>query len=202
MNRNKEGLVFYRKPNTEVEILRRYNDKFYLVKEANMINKDSRSDILLTPEDIIKILDNQNEIKEKIKKAIEYHKKQEKEEVQRKEKEDQKQKEYENVYGFCDKMSPMQKGKILKVLNKTYNYYSDGKFIANMSRKDFLKKHIENNNCIKHLKDLKYFTKDGECKIKNNEYRLVLKDNTFYEITKTEYNYANYLINCLTEKAI
>ena len=89
----------------------------------------------------------------------------------------------------------MQKGKILKVLNKKENYYSEGKYIGTIAKKDFIKNILDNNGTVEHKKDVRYWNKKSEVKIKANEYRLVLPDNTFYEITKTEYDFALYLIN-------
>ena len=38
-----------------------------------------------------------------------------------------------------------------------------------------------------------YWNKKSEVTLKENEYRLVCTDNSFYEITKTEYDFAMYI---------
>lgn len=98
------------------------------------------------------------------------------------------QEEKENLYGFVDKKSPMQKQKIVNILMKTYRY--DDKII---SRKD---------HCIKLLKEGYY----SKIKTYSNEYNKRAKNDTttinglyapeggsFYEVTKTEYDFFNYL---------
>lgn len=112
-----------------------------------------------------------------------------------KEQEEKEKFEYENVYGYLDNKTPLQKGKILKILNTKTSYSKDGMNLGYMARKDFLYKMIREGYEVEHKKDLKYWGKDYELKVKANEYRLVAPDKSFYEITKTEYDYANYLIN-------
>lgn len=196
-----QGLIFYRKPATEVEILKKYGDKYYQVKETYILTGESVDNTLLTPEQIQNYLDNQDEIIKGVIKAIEFNNKQKKLQEDQDKKELEQQQEYENVYGYLDNKTPMQKGKILKILNKETHYYSDGKYLGYWTRKEFLYNMINNGYIIEHKKDLKYWGKGYEEKIKANEYRLVAPDNSFYEITKTEYDYTEYLIkNVLIDK--
>ena len=194
MIKNYTGIKFESLSCIDNEVLQRYNDKYYLIKEVNIITGKSRSDILLTPEQIQEYLDNQEEIIEKNKKAMEYHIKTEEQTELEKQKELQEQAEYENVYGYLNNKTPIQKGRILKILNVKISYAKDGEFLGYLTRKDFLYRMINEGCFIAHKKDINYYGKDGELRVKPNEYRLVDSDGSFYEITKTEYDYANYLI--------
>jgi hypothetical protein len=90
-------------------------------------------------------------------------------------------------------MTALQKGKVLKVLNKKINYFSNGKYVNTISRKDFIKNHLENGSNIQHKKNVRTWTKKGITE-KENSFQLVLSDESYYEITKTEFDYANYLL--------
>ena len=89
-------------------------------------------------------------------------------------------KEYERLNQFADDMTPMQRGRVNAALNKTFKY--DGKV---MSRREFIEEAVKGH---------KAYTKlyEGE---KGNEYALYKdKDARYYsQITKTEYDYFNYL---------
>jgi len=87
----------------------------------------------------------------------------------------------------------MAKGKLLKTLNTKYNYYESGIYKSSMTRKDFIKLSLDKGAALEHKKDLKHYDKNCELKIKANEYRLISPDNSFYVITKTEYDYGVYL---------
>ena len=110
-------------------------------------------------------------------------------------KEEQIQFEYNNTYGFIEsiKLTPMAKGKMLKILNTKENYACNGESLGVMTRKNFLKLMLEKSGSFEHKKDSKYYDRNGELKIKANEYRLNFPDNSFYVITKTEYDYGMYL---------
>jgi len=178
------GLKFFSAQMKQMEVIE-YSEKYkgFLVSEQDM------------PEGYRAIMQDQ-EIEfylSKQSKYIECHNRHLEEERQEKEKQEQKQFEYNNTYGFTDNLTPMQKGKILKTLNKSFNYYENGIFKTNSTRKDFIKAMLEEGYKLEHKTNLKYYTKKGELKIKANEYRLVSPDNSFFEITKTEYDYAVYL---------
>lgn len=189
------GIKFQSRPCLEVEVTNKYGDKYYQVKETNLITGEVNTTTLLTPDDIQRNLDNQELIINKNRSAIESHKEREIRTEIEKQKELAEQLEYENVYGYLDNKTPMQKGKILKTLNVKAHYHNNGTYLGHMTRKDFLYKMISEGYTTAHLKDLKYWGKDYELKTKSNEYRLVAPDESFYEITKTEFDYANYLIN-------
>ncbi len=196
------GITFYDRPASLITVLKKYNDKFYLVREEDLIKKEIREDLLMTEEQIKVILQNQEYIKERVEKALKYHDKMRKQEEDQINKEEEKRKNYENTYGYTDNMSPIQKGKILKVLNKQYNYYDNGEYIGSYTRKDFIKMMLDKGYTVEYKTNLKYYSKNGELKIKANEYRLIDRDNLFYEITKTEYDYAKYLLKNIVQNKV
>jgi hypothetical protein len=196
---NKE---FYTRPCHYNKVLRKYNNEYYLVEEKDLISGDAREDILYTEEQINKYLSEQDFIIDKVNKAIESNKKMLEIERQEQEKREAKEREYNNTYGYADNMSPMAKGKVLKILNKTENYYDNGKYIGTIVRKDFIKNILESGGNVEHKTNISNWNKKSEVTIKANEYRLVLQDNSFYIITKTEYDYSIFLKDKLLKEAI
>ncbi|MFW6016260.1 MAG: hypothetical protein ACOCRK_07450, partial [bacterium] len=94
-------------------------------------------------------------------------------------------------FGFTDNKKPMQKAKIEQSLDKLIRV--DGvvvtrkEFIRNILKKGYIP-YIEENYCY-YSKKLDDYTKP------KNDYRLTdQKENSFYQITKTEHDYANYLL--------
>jgi len=178
------GLKFYSAQMDILEVLE-YSEyhKGYLVLEQDM------------PEGYRAIMQNQ-EIEFYLSKQtewIESDKRYREIERQEQEKRDLEEFNYNNTYGYTNNLTPLQKGKILKTLNKKFNYYENGIFKTNSTRKDFIKSMLEEGYTLEHKTNLNYYTKKGELKIKANEYRLTSPDNSFFEITKTEYDYAVYL---------
>lgn len=188
-----EGLTFYSKPCNVITVLKRYNDQFYQVEDKHIITGDSRNDILLTPEAIQYELGNQEEIQEQIQKAIAYHAQQEIDKSKQEKEEAEEQLEFNNVFGYCDNMQPYQKGKILITLNKEIRH--NNKYIT---RKEFIKTLLEQGYTLRILDTMLTSSKKTKQleRIENykNNVPIIKKDNTFYEITKTEYNYGMYLI--------
>lgn len=195
------GKEFYTRPNHYNKVLQLYGTgKYYLISEKDLITGNIRNDILLTPEQVKEYLNNQDYIIEKVKKSIESHKKYLEYEKQEQEQQAEKERQYNNTYGYTDNMSPMARGKILKTLNKTENYYNNGEYVGTIARKDFIKNILESGGNIEHKTNLKYYARNYELKTKENEYRLITPDGSFYTITKTEYNYALYLFNNVINK--
>lgn len=192
-NRMLTGKQFYTRPNYYNKILKQYNNKYYLVEEENLITGETRSDILLTEQDINNYLSEQEIIIPLVNKSLEYYKKMIEQEQKEKEKQEAIEKEYNNTFGFTDNLSAMAKGKILKILNTKENYACNGETIGLMTRKDFLKSMLDKGYALEHKKNIKYYAKNYELKTKDNEYRLNFPDNSFYVITKTEYDYGIYL---------
>lgn len=184
-----EGLTFYSKPCNVITVLKRYNDQFYKVEDKHIITGDARNDILLTPEAIQNDLNNQEEIKQRIERALEYDKKQKEATQQEEQQEKQEQEEYNNVYGYCDNMILLQKGKVLKVLNKEERY--KGKI---SKRKDFIKSKLEENWHIDIENNVKRWTRNGITEKETCYYIKNVKENIALSITKTEYDYGLHLI--------
>nr|DAX35142.1 MAG TPA: hypothetical protein [Bacteriophage sp.] len=101
-----------------------------------------------------------------------------KEEKVRREAEEKAQ--HESFYGFTDGMSAMEKGRIIKVLDKLYRYEG-----VVMSRAEHVKSSIE-SGCTVSVKE-----KDDGSKM----YCLDTLRGSFYVITKTEYDFARYLLS-------
>lgn len=136
----------------------KYSDKYnaYLVIEENM---PEHHRLIMKVQEIEYYLSKQD----KIKKGKEKSEQREKEEEKRQQEEDFK---INNTWGYADNLPPMQKGRILKILNKKINYYHDGEHVANMARKDFIKSMLEKGYYIEHKQNIKYWAKNGELKIK------------------------------------
>ena len=182
----KVGTEFY----TTIEgkmTIKEYIEKFkmYSVIENNKLFKH---------EDIQNYIDNEELTKARIERSrqrqIEIQEQLQKE----KEIEEQKQLEYNFCYGYTDSKTDLQKGKILKVLNKNVIY--NNKLI---SRKDLIHNMIKDNICrtsiynntnrySDHKVDLTY-----KKLVDKVEYRFYTGE-SFIEVTKTEYEYINYLL--------
>lgn len=96
-----------------------------------------------------------------------------KEDKAREEKEAKDKADKENLYGFTEGKTPMQHGKILKTL--MVEVARDGKLYT---RKDLM---------------VKIATEGGKSGEKR---RIFLTESTFIEVTKTEHDFFNYLIDC------
>lgn len=181
------GCKFLDYEGNTLEVVERYNEQFYLVKSP-LHNWERKCGELMTDEDIERYLSSQ----EKIKAAIESNRKYQ-EEVDRKHREaEQKRIEKEDLYGYDAHMTDMQRGKVLKTLMK-----STAENGILMTRKDFIKSHIEAGAHTKQVDGVtsfygsKWERKESKPK---TEYRLYDADeNSFYIITKTEYDFANYI---------
>lgn len=185
-------LVFYSRPTDKNKIIKKFNENLYLVEQTNVITGSSRNDILLSTEDIQENINNQDKIIKVIEKAIQFDKDQ-KELKQREEAQLQlEQEEYENVYGYCDNMTQLQQGKSLKVLNK--NVMIDSKY---MTRKEFIYNKIKEGYEPKIID--KIMTSQRKINLERKEtYKynvpVIESKDGFYTITKTEYNFALYLL--------
>lgn len=143
---------------------------------------------LMTIEDIELYLNKQEEIKKDIELMNEII-------IKKKQEEDQKKKKYEFVHGFCDNIEPMQKAKMLTVLNKVVSY--NGKY---KSRKEHIESMLkEGYNPIIKDEVMSSNRKINLERIVKYKYNVPVmeKGNEFLEITKTEYNYAIYLLDKL-----
>lgn len=175
----------------EYEVIE-FIEKFDMYRLKNYTtNKDNE---LMKRDSIINYIDNKESIlkrKEKSRKRLEEI---EKLELIQKEKELKELNNYNNDYGFTKNKNDLQRGKILKILNKKVIF--DSKVI---SRKDLIVKLINNRKCT--LKEVlltnRYSSKKINLeyrKLKDKlEFRLYFEKGKFLELTKTEYEFANYI---------
>lgn len=133
---------------------------------------------------------------------IEFRKKQDAKAVARQEKEDAIKAEYEDVKGFAKERTSMQKANLLKALNK--NVQLDGKLVT---RKEFIEDLVDAGNTISTREEnkVKPMSKRADFRANQQEQdeherkiREAGKKTVYslgsYDITKTEYDYAEYLI--------
>jgi len=148
---------------------------------------------IISQEEINNDLLHQDEYEAEHDKREKYDEEQAEKQRLRIEKETKAKAELENLYGFDSGLTPMQRGKLLKVLLKEYRY--DG---IVMTRKDFLYKNINNGCTVKQVDNvISYYGSRWDKKESKpkTEYRLMVENNFSYTITKTEFEFANYLIN-------
>ena len=132
----------------------------------------------------IKDLMPKEEIEQSFKYSDYYKEQNEKRIAEEKEKVKQKEaeeKEYKDIKGFAEDKSEMQKGKIQKTLNEKINYSSYG--------------------YLKRKEGISLIVKDGympKTRIEKERTKYMLfNENTkrYYDVNKTEYEYAEYLLN-------
>jgi len=118
-------------------------------------------------------------------------------ERKKKEKENSDKEEYEFVHGFTDGMSPIQKARVLKILNtkETFN----GKV---RTRKSIIEEYYNNVEMVEFTKNA--FGEYTDKRLPKPEYHLYdenyAKTKAYNIITKTEYDYAVYLSDMYSEK--
>ena len=195
----KTGLSFYTRPQYKVTVLEKLNEKLFLVEQTDLIAKQSRNDLLLSPEEIQEELNNQEAIIKIVERSLEWNKEQEQKRELEKLKEREEQEKYNFCYGYCDNKKPLQAGKILKALNKSVRI--DGKYTT---RKDFIYSKVKEGYNVEIIDQL--LTNERKInleRVATYKYNVpVLRDdNGYYIITKTEYDYALYLIQKLLQTA-
>lgn len=141
------------------------NKNIYIATQEN-----NNFDEILSGKYIKKLLKDQNKIKNSLKK-------QEKTNQELKEKEIAAKKEYEDIDGFAANKSKMQRGRILKILNREQKY--SGKYYN--SRKEFIREKVKEGYIVT--------KKDGKRIFKSPD------GSWFEDLTKTELDYAEYLIS-------
>lgn len=111
--------------------------------------------------------------------------------------------EIKNYLGFTDNMSAMQKARTEKTLKKRYRY--DGTLNGRvMSRREFIITMALNPaNSVKEEDCVHYTGKNFDSKVKH-QYFCSMENNLAYVITKTEFDFFNYLRdnNLNTEKTM
>lgn len=161
---------------------------------------ENRDKEIMNIEEINGYIARRKELKERfygVKKYKEESERQRKELVEYNAKiEKEKEENYNNDYGFTDDKTILQKGKILKILNKRIYYHNNM-----ISRKDRIYNTLENNTgaYTKEIMMTNRYSNKKVCltyrELKDKlEYRLYFQD-CYFELTKTEFDYTNYLIN-------
>lgn len=180
-----DGTTFLTKPNHINTVLYLWKNDDYIVEQKNLIEGDIRNDIIYSKDEIEKFLAKQEEISIAVNSDIDFNKKMQEKERLQKEYEEFKNKEYNNTFGYTDNMKDMQKGKILKYLNKQTRYYNDeNKPTEVVSQKDFVLKKLKEGYIPEYQKDQK------------EKYLLAKKSKNICNIiTKTNYDYACYLMS-------
>jgi len=158
-----------------------YKWLFDIIKDYDNKNNTNYLSLVLKQRDEQLKANEQKREEEKQRRIEEERKREEKA------KEEQKIKDKENYCnGFTNDMTPMQKQKVYDILNKKFRY--DG-FIR--SRKENTLFYLKNG----YNPGVKNFGKSKDSYFYS-------KDNMYLEITKTEYDYAMYLLSYGLEKAI
>ncbi|APR02493.1 hypothetical protein RSJ2_4172 (plasmid) [Clostridium botulinum] len=172
-----------------------YMEQFKMYRLKNYT--DNKENELMKKEQINKYLDNKSFYDTKLKKHKSYLIKFEEEKKRIEEKERKEKEQYNFCYGFCDRKTDLQKGKILKILNTKMLYRENI-----MTRKEIIEflmkkykqiapeEHLNTNRISKKI-NLEYR------KLKDKlEYRIYFdkEKSGFLEVTKTEYDYCNYLL--------
>ena len=166
----------------EVEIMGTKNVKnlgeVYIVKSPNHDWEHGGAE-LWTSEDYKHIKDSQS----KIRKSVEASQKNEEERIAKEEAEQKEKAEREDLLGFDDGKTPMQKGKLLSTLMKTT--VRNGKSVTR--KEDIINRLSEGLRPSIHTKNV-----NGETK---EYYVFDNGDNTSSKITKVEYDFAQYLLS-------
>lgn len=98
-------------------------------------------------------------------------------------------------FGFTDKMKPMQKAKVEKLLDKLIRY--NDKVIT---KKEFNYLKLKEGSTLEIEKDFQYCKRNGELTKPKTEYRLCFfhpeyQTNCYNEISKTEYEFCQYILD-------
>lgn len=179
------GLKFKGFQGQEMTVIK-YMDQFKMYYVEEITKTGFKGNELMDDERIQFYLSKQEEILASDKKMQEINQ-------QIKEREEKEKQEYENVYGYCDNMSPMQKAKVLKTLNKSMRHNN-----KTMTRKEFIYNLIQEGYTVRIIDKLQTSQKKVNLeRIAYYKYDVPVIENKegFYTITKTEYNFALYLLN-------
>jgi hypothetical protein len=181
MNKNYIGMKLKDYQGNEIEI-KGYLENFQKYGYTR-VNSNSEFVQLIDEEELINLINKQDKINESINRANEIRIKQEEEK--------RKQEEKESIGNFLID-NPMQHARAKKVLNKIIKFKGDY-----ITRKEFIKKLLKEGYRPKIIDKMVTTSKKikGERKeIVKYNVPIMDSDDTFYTVTKTEYNYALYLI--------
>jgi hypothetical protein len=172
-------------------VISKFNNEKYLIININDIEKHNQGiyteNSLYSENEIKNFLNNQDKILKVMNDNIEFNKKQEEREEKEQIRKLEEEKIYNNVYGFCDNMKPIEKGKVLKILNKKFRY----KEFGIKTRKEFLLLALKKGYRLD--KKENFYCNDKFVPI---EYRLYdnSENNAYHQLFKTEYLYCEHLI--------
>lgn len=131
---------------------------------------------------------NIDDVMSKQERIINFDKQQKEIRLKQDKEEREREEQYNNVYGFCDNMTALQKGKVLKCLNVINRYDNYG----NLPRKEFIFKALQDGLKPGIQYNVTYYSRKGYT-TKPVVYIMDAQEYSI-DITKTEYNYAIYLI--------
>lgn len=184
----------------------REGKEYYVVNDPNK-DDDRAYGALISESDMDTLISKQGEFKQGIIRQQERAKARQLQELD----EQEKRREKENLFGFDAKLTPMQRGKILKSLMKEINYRNEeGKAIYGATRKGFILYLISIGYVPEEYsrqEQKKVANYNNACGVRSMEWEDYIKHgfemhytinnsqvNT-YDITKTEYQFAKYLID-------
>ena len=163
------------------------NGDYQLVTVSGIINTQKgvfytvlENSEIFTKEDIINQLSRHDVLLAKLEKQEERRIQATLEKNSEAEKEKERLKDYNFCYGYTDTKTALQGGRILKALNKQILYNN-----SLITRKNLIHSLISNNSKTEIHTD-----KEGK---KTN--RFYTATGSFFEVTKIEYDYINYLLN-------
>lgn len=169
--------------------------EYYRVKN----HTDNKDNELFTIENLNIYLSNQEELSSKYESRQLRKKVWEKEIQEERKKKEELEKKLNEDYGFCENKTLLQKGKTLKILNKEIRYNNEiitrKERIVNIlttCNNCYTDEYLNTNRYSEHKINLEY--KKLTDKI---EYRLYFQegdDEYFINLTKTEYQFSEYLI--------
>lgn len=161
-----------------------FDEKYqsYLIRKED--NDTSMLD-LWSEEQIDRVMTKQEDM-------IRFEKQQQELKRQQQEKEQAEQAKYNDVHGYCDNMSQLQRSKVLATLNKPMNH--NGNVVA---RKEWVREQLACGYTPEYKENVNFAGRKTK-----NYYTLSCPDGTWFEVTKTEYDYAVYLQNNVTPVAI
>lgn len=182
MNRDNIGKVLY---NNELHLCQIEDIRTISGKEWYIVNSDypdeHRGGWDMWDDAELETIENKQEA---FKQRIIKNKQREEQERREQEQKARIKAEKENLFGFTDSKTPMQKQKILDCLMKTFYY--NGKI---MNRKEFIIEKLKQG----YTSEIKNFRTQKSDKIKPYNCLFDADHKTFIEVTKTEYDFFNYL---------
>lgn len=150
---------------------------------------------IIQEDEILSSLEMQEELELKYQNWKTKHDEYEKQQQEKEDKERLEKEERENLFGFDDGKTPIQKSKILQCLMKPLFFREfEGNKNVTITRKEFVLRCLKNN----YITDIKTFSnaynKRAKTDSKTERVLTSTTENSMYTITKTEYDFANYLL--------